>query len=260
MKAIIIAAGMCTRLRPYTDILPKCMLSVKGKTLLQHALDIFRSEDISDISIIRGFMKEKIVENNVTYFENTGYENNNILHSLLCARDKIEEAVEKGEEVIATYSDILFDESVVKSLLESKDAISCVVDTDWEAYYDGRTDHPIEEAENVVFDEENKIVKIGKHVMPGKHESLGEFIGMFKFTAEGAKIFLKHIDRLNEEFGKKDAFQNAKEWQKAYITDIMQELVDKKEIVGCTLIQQGWKELDTVQDFLKAGGEPPQDD
>ena len=51
MKAIIIAAGLGIRLNPLTNDTPKCMLEIKGKTILQHQLDVFHANDITDISV-----------------------------------------------------------------------------------------------------------------------------------------------------------------------------------------------------------------
>ena len=55
-----------------------------------------------------------------------------------------------------------------------------------------------------------------------------------------------------------DPYQNAKEWQKSYITDIFQEMIDRGEKLYCVLIEKNWTEFDTVQDFKRAGGEIPE--
>jgi len=257
MKAIIIAAGACTRLRPLTDDLPKCMLKINGKPILQHALELFRNNGINDISVIRGYKTEKINYPHITYFENTDYANNNILHSLMVARPKIHEAIQAGEDVIITYSDILFEDSILKSLLISEEPISAIVDFEWQAYYNGRTDHTIEEAENVIIDSNSRMLKIGKHIFTEDtpNEMQGEFIGLWKFTSKGAKIFLNHFDRLDSYLKKTDSYQNVNEWRKSYITDIFQEMIDKGERIHSVMIKKKWKEFDTVQDFLRAGGE-----
>ena len=257
MKAIIIAAGPSIRLRPITNDTPKCVLKINGKPIIQNTIEVFRNNGIKDISIIRGYKKEKINFSDVTYFENNEFWNNNILHSLMFARAKLEEAMKTKEEVVISYSDIWYNESVVKKLLEDKRAISAIVDTDWRDYYDGRTDHPISEAENVIVGDDKRMLKIGKHIFTDKvpRDKQGEFIGLWKFSSDGIKIFLNHFDRLNSSLKKTDPYQNTKEWQKSYITDIFQEMIDKGEKLYCVLIQKNWKEFDTVQDFLKVGGE-----
>ena len=146
-KVIIIAAGLSSRMRPLTDDRPKCMLDFAGKTLLRRQLDAFGDCGLDDVAVIRGFQGDKIDLDGLRYFENPDFENNNILNSLFYAEEAIE------GDVIISYSDILFESRVVKSLLGSGEDISIVVDTDWRQYYAGRNDHPIEEAENVVFDE-----------------------------------------------------------------------------------------------------------
>ncbi len=261
MKAIIIAAGPCKRLRELTKDIPKCVLNVNGKPIIRHTIELFRNKGINDISVIRGYKKEKINFPDITYFENTDFWNNNILHSLMFARPKLEEAIEAGEEVVVSYSDILYNDSVVKSLVNSKHAIASIVDTDWHGYYEGRTDHPISEAENVIMGDDKKMLKIGKHIFTHKtpKNQQGEFIGLWKFTPEGIKVFLKHFDRLNSSLKMTDPYQNTKEWQKSYITDIFQEMIDKGEKLYCVPIRKNWAEFDTVQDIKRIGEEIPKD-
>ena len=261
MKIIIIAAGPSKRLRHLTEDLPKCMLSINGKPIIQNIIELSRKNEVKDISIIRGYKKEKISFPDVTYFENTDFWNNNILHSLMFARKKIEEAIKNKEDVIITYSDIWYTESVIKALLKSKEAIASVADTDWEDHYNERTDHPISEAEKVIMDDNKKILKIGKHIFTEgiAKDKQGEFIGLWKFTPKGAKIFLKHFDNLNSTLKMTDSYQNAKEWQKSYITDIFQEMIDNGEEIYCIPIKRNWAEFDTVQDIKKFDGRIPQD-
>ena len=77
-KALIIAAGLGSRLKKHTENLPKCMLDFGGKTLLQRQLDAYKKCGVKDISLIRGYKKEKINYKGIKYFENTDYKNNNI--------------------------------------------------------------------------------------------------------------------------------------------------------------------------------------
>ena len=84
-KALIIAAGLGSRLKGHTKNLPKCMLDFGGKTLLQRQLDSYKKCGIQDISLIKGYKKEKINYKGIKYFENTDYKNNNILNSIFYA-------------------------------------------------------------------------------------------------------------------------------------------------------------------------------
>ena len=244
MKAIIIAAGPASRLRPLTDGLPKCMLEFGGKTLLQRQLEALKACKIKNIVLIKGYQKERINYPGIKYYVNDNYLNNNILNSLFYAEKEIE------GEVIISYSDILFEKQVVERLLESKKDISLVVDIDWKGYYEGRKDHPIEEAENVIFDAENNVVEIGK-ILTKKHDVHGEFIGMMKLTSRGSEIFKKHFNRSKKLFWGKP-FQRAQTFEKAYLTDMIQEMVDLGVPIHGVIIERGWKEIDTVEDYKKA--------
>ena len=243
-KALIIAAGLGSRLKKHTENLPKCMLDFGGKTLLQRQLDSYKKCGIKDISLIRGYKKDKINYKGIKYFENTDYKNNNILNSIFYAEKAI------NGNIIISYSDILFNSSVVERTLNSDHDISVVVDIDWRGYYVGRKDHPISEAENVIFNSNNEVEKIGK-INTGKEEVHGEFIGMIKLSNRGTEIFKEHFHRLKKIYWNKP-FQRAKIFQKAYLTDFIQELVDIGVKVHCVIIESGWKEIDTVEDYKKA--------
>ena len=244
VKALIIAAGLGSRLKKHTENLPKCMLDFGGKTLLQRQLEAYNKNNIKDISLIRGYKKEKINYKGLRYFENKDYKNNNILNSIFYAEKII------NGNIIISYSDILFDPTVVQRTIESNHDISVVVDIDWRGYYLGRKDHPISEAENVIFNSNNEVEKIGK-INTGNEEVHGEFIGMIKLSNRGAEIFKEHFHRLKKIYWNKP-FQRAKIFQKAYLTDFIQELVDIGIKVHCVIIESGWKEIDTVEDYKKA--------
>ena len=243
-KALVIAAGLGSRLKKHTKNLPKCMLDFGGKTLLQRQIDAYKKNSIKDIAVIKGYKKEKINYKGIKYFENTDFKNNNILNSIFYAEDFI------NGNIIISYSDILFDSTVVKRTLQSNHDISVVVDIDWRGYYVGRKDHPISEAENVIFNSDNKVEKIGK-INTGNEEVHGEFIGMIKLSSRGCEIFKEHFHRLKKLYWNKP-FQRAVIFQKAYLTDFIQELVDIGIKVHCVIIESGWKEIDTVEDYKKA--------
>ena len=243
MKAIIIAAGPGSRLNPLTNDKPKCMLELNGKALLQHQIDAFKGAGIDRIVLIKGYKKEMINYPDLVYYINDNYQNNNILHSLFYAEE------EMNDEFIAAYSDIFYTKDIVKRLLDNKEDISIVVDIDWTGYYEGRTDHPIEEAENVIFDANNNVVKIGK-ILPDKEAVHGEFIGMMRCSKKGALIFRKYFHRLKQIYSGKP-FQRASVFEKAYLTDIFQDMADYGVRINCVIIEKGWAEIDTVQDYKR---------
>lgn len=243
-KAIIIAAGLGSRLGGLTKDTPKCMLELNGKSILQHQLDAYGINGISDVSLVRGYMKEKINLPKINYYENIDFEQNNILNSLFYAEPEI------NGNVIVSYSDIVFSPKIVERLLESNADISIVVDVDWRGRYKDRRDHPIDEAENVIFDANLSVVDIGK-IKTNPGDVHGEFIGMMKFNSRGADIFKRHFHRAKELFWNKP-YQRAETFQKAYITDILKDMAELGVAIQTVIIEQGWQEIDTIQDYNNA--------
>jgi phosphoenolpyruvate phosphomutase len=244
LKAIIIAAGMGRRMKELGLDMPKCLLEFNGKRILDIQLEAFKANGIDDVSIVVGYKKEKINYPGLKYYFNDRYEHNNILHSLMYAENEMD------SDFMASYSDIIYDKEVIRRLNESRGDISIVVDTDWMKYYAGRNDHPLEEAENVVFNEDDKVVNIGK-MLPDKAKANAEFLGIVKCSVRGAKIFREHFKTLKEQYDGKP-FQKAEVFEKAYITDMVQDLVDNDIDVECVKIKGGWREIDTVEDYERA--------
>ena len=74
---------------------------------------------------------------------------------------------------------------------------------------------------------------------------------MLKLNPRGAEIFKRHFDRCKELYSGKP-FQRADVFEKAYLTDMIQEMVDLGVPIHCVIIERGWKEIDTVEDYEKA--------
>ena len=55
MIAVILAAGIASRLRPLTNDTPKCLLDVKGKSLLERSMNALIDAGISEFVIVTGY-------------------------------------------------------------------------------------------------------------------------------------------------------------------------------------------------------------
>lgn len=243
MKAIIIAAGKGNRLMPLTNDIPKCLLTVKGKAILQWQLEALNQCGVKDVVLVRGYKKEMLNFPGIKYHDNLDYENNNILKSLFYAE------TEMNEEFIFSYSDIVYEKAVLEKLLMSKGDISLVVDVDWLVHYEQRFLHPVEEAELVMV-ENNRITRIGKEVVP-PDRAHGEFIGLAKFTEKGAEVLKSNYERITKQYHDK-SFQHAPSPEKAYLTDMIQELIDRGFEISNVDIRGGWVEIDTNEDLAGA--------
>lgn len=243
MKGIIIAAGMGSRLGALTQDKPKCLLEICGKSMLGHMLSAFAANNISSIALIKGYQGEKINIPRLTYYLNENYKNNNILNSLMYAE------AEMNDDVIISYSDILYSPEVVSKLINTPGDIVAVVDKDWQGYYEGRTEHPLSEAEKVILDDYGKILEIGKII--SEKPVHGEFIGMLKLTKAGCETFKSYFHKA-EALYRGQPFIRAKTFEKAYLTDMLQYIVNEGITVNAALIEKEWIEIDTVQDYERA--------
>ena len=114
MKAIILAAGQGTRLKKYTQDLPKGMLNFMGKTVIERQIEMYRKCGINDIIVIRGFAADKIHYEGIKYYMNEDFANTNMVESLMCAKEEF------NDDIIVSYSDILFEERLLKGMMDAK--------------------------------------------------------------------------------------------------------------------------------------------
>ncbi len=243
MKAIIVAAGTGSRLHSMTNGRPKCLLEIGSRTILERTLGALRENGIEDIVVVRGHCGNLINYPNITYCQNPDFRKNNVLGSLFYAED------EMNDDFIFSYSDILYSREIVERLTHSEADIALTVDVKWSERYEERDQHPISEAELVKV-ENNRVAKIGKGVV-SPEEAHGEFIGLAKFSKVGAKAMKAAYHRVAKK-RPSTPFQSAVSLKKAYMTDMIQELVDCGSLVQSVDITGNWMEIDTPQDLERA--------
>ena len=244
MNAIILAAGMSSRLRPITSDKPKCMLKLFNETLLERQIKIFRNHNINDITIVTGYRSEVIDISNVNYVKNENYETTNINESLFCALEP------SNGPVLVTYSDIVFEQKIIQQMLEITDGIRLAVDLDWKKHYQNRTMHTLSEAENVLV-ENGRILQIRKNIpKSSQNQQIGEFLGIMTLSSEHVKILLDRYSYLkNNHIG---TFHNSSSLSNAYITDMLQEIINYGINVDPVFTQGRWCEIDTPEDLKNA--------
>jgi choline kinase len=155
-----------------------------------------------------------------------------------------------------TYSDIFVEPSVHRRLADTPGDIVLAVDRDWSDYYAGRDAHPMAEAEKVVVDPApdatmGTVRAIGKKLDTVTEGSaiLGEFLGLWKMTAAGARQFRDRFDTLDRQLPADAPFREAAQWRRAYITDLLMDLIHAGTDVRCLLIERGWAEFDVAEDY-----------
>jgi phosphoenolpyruvate phosphomutase len=245
IKAIIVAAGHDKRLEPLNEDLPKCMLEVKGKTILERQIENIRSCDIKDIVIIKGYKQELIDFPNVKYYINNDFENTGIVSSLFFARE------EMNSDFIFLYSDIIFDKRLLEKLLKNNADVCLVADLDWKERYNERVKCSTGEVELIKVTED-RINKIGKNINP--KTAHGEFIGLAIFSKKGADILKKCYKNALKQY-KNKKFHEAPSIATAYFTDMIQEIIDTDFQINHLDVYGDWIEIDTFEDYRKAWSE-----
>ena len=240
MKILILAAGSGTRLGDETKFIPKSLISINKKTILERQLDIIQQNNERDISIIAGPNKDKFVKFGIDIFEDDEYQKHEQLGSLISINKIFE------NDVIVIFSDIIFDINIFEKIVKTKCDFGIALDRNWKEKYMGRTEHPVSQADLVEVTNE-KIEEIKKNLQ-GKN--ISEFIGILKFSSKGWKIFMKLCKKLKNDH--KGKFHNAKMFNQAYITDIIQELIELNYYVKPIFVEGNWAEIDTPQDIEMA--------
>ena len=186
MKALILAAGIGTRLIPHTNNTPKCLLKVGGKELLDYQLDALVSSGINEIFIVTGYLSDKIrnkAGNKAKFVNNPFYNKYGILYSFQVAKKLLYD-----KEFVCLSSDILFNPEILDIVLRTKGDI--VIGVEKKICDDEDTKAIISNGE---------IIKTGKSIrQTNKDESIAEFVHIFKFSRNGSKIFFENVDSLIE--------------------------------------------------------------
>jgi len=241
MKVIILAAGSGSRLGSITENIPKPLVEINGRSIIERQIDIFQNNGISDIVIITGAKKEKFNIKNISYVYDSEYYKHDQLGSLIAAY------LELSGELLITFGDILFDEHILEQILSNSSNFAIAVDLNWTKSYEKRIDNPIELAGKVLIKDE-KIREFSENLPIEKEGCLiGEFLGIIKIGKLYAPILQKYLLQLKKNH--KGKFHDAESFECAKITDFLQELLESNIDITPIFINGKWCEIDTLQDL-----------
>jgi glucose-1-phosphate thymidylyltransferase len=230
MKAVILAAGEGRRLRPFTETMPKVMIPVANKPLLEHVFDAVKKSGISEIIVVVGYKKEIIMD----YFKNyKGLKINYVTqekqlgtaHALLQAKSHIKESF------IILSGDNIIDSKSIQKLMRDKSEYSILIKEHF---------HPSKYG--VVFLEKQNL----KMLIEKPREEIGKFIstGIYKLP----KTVFKKIEQLSKEgihdlSGVIQSFINENISIKAILADKWMDIVYPWDVISVneTMIHKTYK-------------------
>ena len=233
-NTIILAASQGD-LGELTRETPKALLKIGGKPILTTQIEEFNKVGIKDITVIRGFAKDKIKPDQFKTIDNDDYASTTELYSLNLAKKEIR------EETVICYGDLVFKNYILNELLIDTNDITVIVDADYEKndnYHEYvRTDMPYSKK---LFAAAVRMT--GIHANASDPEIQGEFIGLFKVNKTGADVLKSALDQLSQ----RNDFSGLR------MMDLFAEVI-RRHPVAVKFIKGSWLDINTIVDLQKAG-------
>jgi choline kinase len=239
-KALILAAGQGTRLRPITNDRPKCLVPLVGRPLLERQVETLNKVGVTDIHIATGYRADQIESLGFNTSINTRFDQTNMVESLFSAIDFIRDC---KEDLIIGYGDIVYQLNNLQALLSCDDEMSLMIDKEWRALWSLRLENPLEDAETLVMDNEGYVTELGKK--PDSYEKIqGQYTGLIKVRNDKIPAFVNFYERLN-----RDGNYDGKDFYNMYMTSFIQMMINDGWKVKAAIVEGGWLEVDSVDDL-----------
>ena len=238
MIMIVLAAGQGTRLRPLTSDRPKCLVTLKEKTLLGWIIEHANEVGISTICVVGGYKAEMIQYKEVEKCHNDRYFETNMAYSLWCAREKM-----IGHDVIISYGDICYSTDILARLKQDNGEVSVAIDKGWLEYWKARFDNPLDDAESLKINGQGHITEIGREIRSISDVD-GQYLGLIKLSISGVSLLLATIEMI-----KSDGIEvNGKGFEDMYMTDLLDYMIAQGVEINAVEINRNWVEIDDLRD------------
>lgn len=237
MKAIILAAGLGSRLMPETKEKPKCLVEIDGESLLETQIRVLRSRGIHDIVIVAGHCANQLESLSDQLIINEEYKTSNMVWSLNRAMSAI------SGEVLISYGDIVYSGAILDAILADESPIRVGLDLDWLTYWEHRFSDPVSDAETLTVDENLIIQEIGNPATSAQ-DIEAQFMGLVGLSEKGSRIFR---EKLLDPFLLTD--NGMKSSKSAYLTDFLQSLMISGHDLKAIGVRDSWIEIDTLDDL-----------
>lgn len=236
MQALMLAAGMGSRLGKYTEAKTKCMVEVGGKTLLDHAVEALKLAGITKFIVVVGWESEKLInyiKQNITgidfeFIHNDDYAKTNNIYSLYLAKDQLCQ-----DDTILLESDIIFEKDLIRRIVESPER-NLVAVAKYEHWMDGTV------------------------TTLSNNGTIQSFIDKKNFSFNNAPDYYKTVNiyKFSKEFSKNQYLPFLEAYIKAYGKNQYYEAVlstlahlENAQLKAFVLENENWYEIDDAQDL-----------
>ena len=244
-KAIILAAGQNALGESIKSSRPVWQTKVNNLSILQHQLNAFQDNGINKVFIVTGYKNETINVPGLDRFHNDGYQNNGVLASLFCAETEL------CGNVIISYADTIFTKEVVDNLLTCSGDITIMVDMSLNNKNQDSSKVSVGERETVIFDSRFNLLDMGRSLDNKKNMLHGEFTGLMKLSPKGSEILKRNFHRAKDKYWSKP-YQSSPSFQKAFISDLLKDMLQLGVQINTVFIEHGWHEIETTNDLQEA--------
>jgi L-glutamine-phosphate cytidylyltransferase len=234
MRAIILAAGRGSRMKSLTDERPKCLVELRGKTLLEWQLGALRETGVNEIAIVTGYKRELLSGRGLIEFHNPHWAETNMVSSLACAQAWL-----VADTCIVSYSDIFYDSSAVELLVNCTAPLAVTYDSNWLASWRERFGDPLLDAETFRLKPDDTLSEIGNK--PRSIEEIdGQYMGLLRFTPASW-----------DEVSRVRADLTDLERDKMHMTGTLQKIIDAGRMpVRAVRYDRSWGEIDSAEDLI----------
>ena len=235
MKAIILAAGMGTRMYPYTYDKPKCLLHIGKISILENQINHIRDCGINDIVVVVGFGFERVEEFLRTYdglgmristLYNPFYRSTNSLVSLWIARSEFD------EDIVIMNGDAVYEIDVLDKVLSVRNERICLPIKKRARY---------ESEDMKVIVEDNRITKISKDI--SDEQTSAESVGIRVFRDTGVELLRRAVE---------EEMRNPGAEGKWYISSIHRLISKGYKIKPLDIGELYWMDVNCPLDLFRA--------
>jgi HAD superfamily hydrolase (TIGR01450 family) len=233
MKAVILAAGIGSRLRPITDKKPKTLIEVNGKAMLGYILDALQDSSIKEIGVCTGYRESLIKEYccsnypqlSFSFFSNCEYAVTNNMYSLYLAKEFLD------DDFLLMNADLVFSKSIIERLMMTTGTI-VPVDV---GLYD-------EESMKVTLNDRGFISGISKKI--SRESCYGSSIDIYRISARHIITILEAMHQII------DIQMERNQW-----TEVMFDQLFRNGLIEAMPLDikgEAWYEIDTYEDLSNA--------